>query len=286
MSKPFKKPYYPPKTKGNGEFHHKHALGQNFLTDEALLNSLIDASGVGPEDHILEVGPGGGDMTRLLAKRCKSVTAVEIDRDLIPLLRVGFEPYPNITLVEGSILKVNLPELMREKGPFHVVANIPYYLTTELLEMLLASNLPLLSINVMIQKEAADKLVAPPSTPAYCPLGIRAQYKAEPRIACIVPAACFTPPPKVDSAFVCLPMREPPAVQVQDEALFFKLVRTAFALRRKTLCNNLIASLHMEREEAAALLERAGIDEGARGEALSLAQFAALTNAFKAPEEA
>jgi len=260
-------------------FQHKHSLGQNFLTDTALLESLIDETGVGPQDHILEVGPGGGDMTRLLSARCRSVTAVEIDRDLIPILRVIMENAANFTLVEGDILRVNIPELMADKAPFHVVANIPYYLTTDLLTLLLQGNLPVRSINVMVQKEAAQRVLAAPSTPEYGPLAIRAQYYTQPRLARIVEAACFTPPPKVDSAFICLPWRETPAVAVKDEKRFFKIVGAAFALRRKTLCNNLISSFHMDRDDALAWLDRAGLPENIRGEALTMQQFADLCNA-------
>ncbi|MBQ7455848.1 MAG: ribosomal RNA small subunit methyltransferase A [Clostridia bacterium] len=261
-----------------GEVRHKHSLGQNFLNDVELLESLIDDAGVGKDDHILEVGPGAGDLTRLLAARCKTVTAVEIDRDLFPILRVVMERAENFTLVEGNILRVNLPEIMAGKTPCHVVANIPYYLTTELLTMLLGGNLPLLSVNVMVQKEAAQRVLAAPGTPEYGPLAVRAQYYTQPRLARIVPAACFTPPPKVDSAFLCLPCRETPAVRVADEKRFFRLVNTAFALRRKTLCNNLIASFHLTREEALAWLARAGLPETARGEQLTLQQFADLAN--------
>ena len=272
------KPSYQ-KSHGKGAYQPKHSLGQNFLTDTALLESLIDETGVGPEDHILEIGPGGGDMTRLLASRCKTVTAVELDRDLIPILRVVMEKADNFTLVQGDILKVNLPEIMAEKSPFHVVANIPYYLTTELLTMLLSCNLPIRSIHVMVQKEAAQRVLASPSTPEYGPLSIRAQYFTEPRMARIVEAACFTPPPKVDSAFLCMPWRETPAVQVRDEKRFFKIVNAAFALRRKTLCNNLISAFQLSREEALNWINRAGLNENVRGEALTLQQFADLANA-------
>jgi len=256
----------------------KHSLGQNFLTDAALLNGLLDETGVGAADHILEVGPGGGDMTRLLAQRCRSVTAVEIDRDLIPILRVVMEKAENFTLVEGDILRVNLPELMAGKTPFQVVANIPYYLTTELLTLLLRGDLPLAGIHVMVQKEAAQRVLAAPSTPEYGPLAIRAQYYTQPRLARIVEAACFTPPPKVDSAFLCMPWRQRPAVEVRDEKRFFKLVNAAFALRRKTLCNNLIAAYRLSREDALSWLRRAGLPEDIRGEALTLKQFANLAN--------
>ena len=268
-----------------GGFQHKHSLGQNFLTDAALLTDLIDETGVGKEDHILEVGPGGGDMTRLLAARCKTVTAVEIDQDLLPILRVVMEQATNFTLVQGDILRVNLPQIMEGNTPFHVVANIPYYLTTELLTLLLTCPLPIRGIHVMVQKEAAQRVLAAPSTPEYGPLAVRAQYWTEPRLARIVEAACFTPPPKVDSAFLCMPWRDAPAVEVRDEKLFFKVVNAAFALRRKTLCNNLIPAFQLSREQAAAWLQRAGLPEAIRGEALTLQQFADLTNAWEPAAE-
>ena len=264
---------------GQTGFQHKHSLGQNFLTDADLLESLIDETGVGPEDHILVIGPGAGDMTRLLAQRCKTVTAVEIDRDLIPILRMVMEKAANFTLVQGDILRVNLPEIMADKTPFHVVANIPYYLTTDLLTLLLSCGLPIGSVNVMVQKEAAQRVLAAPSTPEYGPLAVRAQYYTAPRLARVVEAACFTPPPKVDSAFLCMPWRERPAVEVADEKRFFRIVGAAFALRRKTLCNNLISGFHLSREQAADWLQRAGLPENVRGEALTLRQFADLANA-------
>ncbi|MBQ9343009.1 MAG: ribosomal RNA small subunit methyltransferase A [Clostridia bacterium] len=262
-------------------FRQKHALGQHFLEDTELLNELLDATGVGIQDDILEIGPGGGDMTRLLCSRCRSVTAVEIDRDLIPILRVMLEGAANFKLVEGDILKTDIAALMADKESFHVVANIPYYLTTELMERLLQGDLLLKSVNVMVQKEAAQRIVAVPSTPEYGPLAIRAQYYTEPQIVREVKAECFTPPPKVDSAFVYMPWRTVPAVSVRDEKAFFKIVRTAFGLRRKTLCNNLIATYKLDRSQVEEWLSRAGLPLNIRGEALTLQQFADLANNIK-----
>ena len=281
MSKkqPFVQKGYRPRK--SGEFHHKHSLGQNFLEDEALVESLVDSTGVGAEDHILEVGPGAGIMTKILASRCKSVTAVEIDDTLLPFLRLKLEQFDNARIVQGDILRVNLPEIMADKGAFHVVANIPYYLTTDLMHMLLTSRLPIKSINVMVQKEAAQRMVGGPSAAEYGPLAVRAQYHTAPVVAHIVPAACFTPPPKVDSAFVCMPWRDAPAVQVKDESLFFRVVNAAFAMRRKTLTNNLMNAFRLEREAAISWIERAGLDAGVRGEALDLQQFADLANAYE-----
>ena len=170
---------------------------------------------------------------------------------------------------------------MADKESFHVVANIPYYLTTELMERLLQGDLLLKSVNVMVQKEAAQRIVAVPSTPEYGPLAIRAQYYTEPQIVREVKAECFTPPPKVDSAFVYMPWRTVPAVSVRDEKTFFKIVRTAFGLRRKTLCNNLIATYKLDRSQVEEWLSRAGLPLNIRGEALTLQQFADLANNIK-----
>lgn len=276
VKKSFAKKSRPARADGQ---NFKHSLGQNFITDQALIDRLVDAANVGENDDILEIGPGGGDMTKRLCARCKSVTAVEIDETLLPLLRVGMEKFDNFTLVHGDILRVNIHEVMAGIGRYHVVANIPYYLTTDLMNILLSGDYPLGSISVMVQKEAAQRLLAGPSTPEYGPLAIRAQYYTKPELAMIVEAACFTPPPKVDSAFVHLPWRETSAVAVKDEKRFFRVVNAAFALRRKTLLNNLISAFHMPREDAANWIARAGLAENVRGEALSLQQFADLCNA-------
>lgn len=273
-----------PARRGEGaSFHHKHSLGQNFLSDEAILNALVDDAGVGENDHILEIGPGAGDMTRILARRCASVTAIELDETLMPFLRVLQAEHPHVHIVQGDALRVNIPELMRDKPCFHVVANIPYYLTTDLLTLLLGSGMPLRSVNVMVQKEAAGRVLARPSTPEYGMLAVRAQYYTTPRIARIVEAACFTPPPKVDSAFVCMPWRDAPAVSVRDEKLFFRVAAAAFTLRRKTLCNNLMPAFGLSRAQAEGWIARAGIRPDARGEALSLAEFARLADTREMP---
>ena len=263
---------------GQQDFRHKHGLGQNFLSDVSLLESLIGETGVGPQDHILEIGPGAGDMTRLLSQHCRSVTAVEIDRDLIPILRVVMEGADNFTLVEGDVMRTDLTRIMQGKTPFQVVANIPYYLTTDLMNLLLRGDLPIKGIHVMLQKEAAERITASPSTPEYGPLAVRAQYYTVPRLARIVDRECFTPPPHVDSAFLCMPWREEPPVRVRDEKQFFRIVRASFALRRKTLCNNLISTFRLPRAAAEDWMDRAGLSADIRGEAMTLQQFADLAN--------
>ena len=262
------------------EFHPKRSLGQNFLTDETLFAQLVDLSGVGQDDAALEIGAGAGGMTKALSAACRQVIAIEMDGTLLPILRVVLEKCKNVELVHGDVMRLNLPEITAPLGPFHVVANIPYYLTTDLMNLLLTSKMPIRSISVMVQKEAAERIVAKPGDAGYGMLAVRAQYFYDPRIALDVPACLFTPPPKVDSAFVVMPRRARPPVDAPDEALFFKVAAAAFAMRRKTMENNLMASFRVSRDQARAWLHDCGIAPGARGETLSMADFAALANAM------
>ena len=262
----------------NQEFKPKRSLGQNFLTDEALFEQLVALSGVGPDDGVLEIGAGAGGMTKALAVRCREVVSIEVDGTLLPILRVALEKCRNVHLVHGDVLRLNLPELTAPLGPYHIVANIPYYLTTELMLLLLTSDMPIQSISVMVQKEAAERIVARPGQDGYGMLAVRSQYFYAPEIALDVPACLFTPPPKVDSAFVVMPRRDKPKVQVSDEALFFKVAAAAFAMRRKTMENNLIASFRVSREQAREWLNACGIPVGARGETLSLQDFASIAD--------
>ena len=262
----------------NTEFHHKRSLGQNFLTDEGLFEQLVDLSGVTKEDAVLEIGAGAGGMTKVLSKRCRKVISIEIDDALLPILGVVLQQCGNVQLVHGDVMRLNLPEITKDLGPFHVVANIPYYLTTDLMTMLFTSGMPIESISVMVQKEAAEKMAAHPGEEGYGMLSVRAQYDYQPEIALDVPACLFTPPPKVDSAFIVMPRREKPAVEVQDEKLFFRVAAAAFAMRRKTMENNLISSFRVSREQAGEWMEKSGLDRGVRGETLSLQDFAAIAD--------
>ena len=268
-----------------GEFHHKRSLGQNFITNEALFAQLVDLSRVGEEDAVLEIGAGAGGMTKELARRCRRVTAIEVDGALLPILRVALEKYPNVQLVHGDVLRLNLKELTAPLGDFHIVANIPYYLTTDLMNLLLSSPLPIRSICLMVQKEAAQRMVARPGEEGYGLLAVKTQYLYDPAIVLDVPACLFTPPPKVDSAFVVMPRRSQPPVNARDETVFFKVAAAAFAMRRKTMENNLIASFRLSREQARGLLAQCGIPDGVRGETLSMADFAALANAMTEANE-
>ncbi len=266
----------------DSQFRYKKGLGQNFIYDEALLAELVDASGVTKEDGVLEIGPGSGSMTALLAKAARQVIALELDEALLPILRVTLAGHPNVTVVQGDVLKSNLKEITAPLGSsFSVVANIPYYITSPLMNLLLTKKLPINSLAVMVQKEVADKIMAAPGTDEYGMLAVRAQYYCKPYIAKVVPAAAFTPPPKVDSAFVVLPFLEAPAVDVRNENMFFRMASAAFLMRRKTLLNNLQAAMALSRESAKELLALCKMDERVRGETLDLHAFAMLANAYE-----
>ena len=269
----------------SGEFHHKHSLGQNFIEDEALLEQLAELSLVTPEDNVLEIGPGFGTLTRPLAAQCRRIVSLEIDGTLLPILRVTLERCDNAEVVQGDVMKTDLSALVREKlgnGPLRVAANLPYYITTDVLTKLLYELPQARSIAVMIQKEVGDKLLSQPGEDGYGPLAILCQYLCEVRRALDVPAACFTPPPKVDSSFMVLERRETPLCAVADEALFMKLVRGAFVMRRKTLVNNLMSAFSLSREEATGCLERAQLPVQVRAEALSIEELARLSGEISA----
>ncbi|MBQ8201758.1 MAG: ribosomal RNA small subunit methyltransferase A [Clostridia bacterium] len=266
---------------------YKQGLGQNFIYDEDLLAALVEASGVTAEDDVLEVGPGAGSMTKHLCRAAHHVLSVELDDRLIPLLGAFMTEYDNFTLVHGDVMQVNLPEITAKlRKPLCVVANIPYYITTPLMTMLLTSPLDIKQMSLMVQKEVADKVLAAPGDDAWGMLAVRCQYYCDPYLAMDVPAACFTPAPKVDSAFIVLPRREKPLVDVRCEEDFFRVAAAGFALRRKTMTNGLCAAFHMERAEAVALMNAAGLDERIRGEKLTFEELARLADAYTAWKEA
>ena len=258
---------------------YRQSLGQNFIYDDALLAELTEAAGVTDEEDVLEIGPGCGSLTKHLCRAAHRVVSVELDERLIPLLQAFLAEEKNWNVVQGDIMALDLQAVTADlRRPFAVVANIPYYITTPLIQRLLTSGLPVNRLALMVQKEVADKILSSPGGEGWGPLAVRCQYQCEPRRALEVPAACFTPPPKVDSTFVVLPVREEPAVKVQNEEMFFRTVNAAFALRRKTLLNGLCAAFRTEREEAAGWLEKAGIDPMVRGEKLTIAEFARLAD--------
>ncbi len=261
-------------------FEYKISLGQNFLFDQALLRRLVDASAVGPEDRVLEIGAGRGDLTQALAGRVQHVTAVEIDERLIPILHERFADMPQVSIVQGDIMDLDLAALMGAATPFHVVANLPYYLTTPILTLLLKTGLPIRSISVMVQLEAAQRLTAKAGSSDYGPLAVLAAYRGEVRAAVHVPARMFTPPPKVDSVFITLPYHRERSPRPRDEEMFFRLLNVAFAMRRKTLVNNLMPAFSLSREAAAHMVTSLGLPATVRGERLSLHEFIALSDAL------
>ena len=262
---------------------YRQSLGQNFIYDDGLLAELTEAAGVTDSEDVLEIGPGCGSLTKHLCRAARKVISVELDERLIPLLQAFLAEEKNWHVVQGDIMSVNLQEITAElQAPFAVVANIPYYITTPLIQRLLTAKLPISRMALMVQKEVADKILSSPGEDGWGPLAVRCQYMCEPRRLTEVPAACFTPPPKVDSTFILLPMRQEPAVQAAREDMFFRVVNAAFALRRKTILNALCAAFRAERAEASGWLEQAGIDPMIRGEKLGLEAFARLADAVQA----
>ena len=275
------------KTKKHGSFHQKHSLGQNFIEDEALLEQLAELSLVTSEDCVLEIGPGFGALTKPLAARAKQVVSLEIDRTLIPILNVTLEKCPNARVICGDVMRTDLPSLINEAfgetcPSIRVAANLPYYITTDVLTKLMRELPQAKSIAVMIQKEVGDKLLSRPGEDGYGPLAVLCQYHYHVVRALDVPAACFNPPPKVDSSFMVLERLEQPTADAGDEAVFTRLVRGAFAMRRKTLLNNLVSGFSLSREQATACLESSGLSLQARAEELSLADFARLSKQLQA----
>ena len=265
------------------KFVFQKRYGQNFLIDPRVLEKIMNAAEIGPEDCVLEIGPGIGTMTQYLAERAARVVAVEIDGELIPILQETLADYKNVVLIQNDILKVDIKELAREYGngrPLKVVANLPYYITTPIVMGLLEGEAPVANITVMVQKEVADRMQAGPGTKDYGALSLAVQYYAKPYIAANVPPNCFIPRPNVGSAVIRLTLHETPPVQAEDPALMFKIIRASFNQRRKTLPNGIgnAPELPYTREQAAAALEKMGLSPAVRGEALSLSQFAELAD--------
>ncbi|MBE6916192.1 MAG: 16S rRNA (adenine(1518)-N(6)/adenine(1519)-N(6))-dimethyltransferase RsmA [Ruminococcaceae bacterium] len=263
-------------------FHFSKALGQNFLTQSWVPERMMTDSGVDKDCVVLEIGPGMGTLTQAIARYAQSVVAVELDHALIPVLDETLAEFNNITVLEGDILKKDLRKLCDEymSGAARklVCANLPYYITTPILSYLLESRL-FDGVCVMMQKEVALRLCAKPATSDYGAFTVFTQYYAEPQILFSVPASCFVPQPKVDSAIVYLKTREAPPVPVKDEKVFFQVVRASFAQRRKKLVNGL-ASAFGDKEKLVKLLQDLGFSENVRGETLDIPDFAKIANAL------
>lgn len=264
------------------DFAFQKKFGQNFLIDSHVLDKIIAAAKVTAEDVVLEIGPGIGTMTQYLAEAAKEVIAVEIDKALIPILQDTLKDYDNITILNEDILKVDIGALVEEKNggrPIKVVANLPYYITTPIIMSLFESHVPLQNITVMVQKEVASRMQAAPGTKDYGALSLAVQFYAEPYIAANVPPNCFIPRPNVGSAVIRLTRWEELPVQVKDEKFMFALIRASFNQRRKTLQNSLQnGGTGVTKEQTARALEQMGLPPSVRGEALTLEQFARLSD--------
>lgn len=264
-------------------FNFQKKFGQNFLIDTHVLDKIMEAAGITKDDFVLEIGPGIGTMTQYLCENAREVVAVEIDKNLIPILSDTLSAYDNVTVINKDILKLDLNQLAKERNggrPIKVVANLPYYITTPIIMGLFESHVPLESITVMVQREVADRMQVGPGTKDYGALSLAVQYYARPEIATHVPPNCFMPRPNVGSAVIKLICHEKPPVEVEDEKLMFKVIRASFNQRRKTLQNGLNNSpeIALPKEQITEVIKEAGLPAAVRGEALTLEQFAALSN--------
>ncbi len=264
------------------QFHLQKKYGQNFLIDTNILRKIMGAAQITKEDCVLEIGPGIGTLTQYLAEAAGRVIAVEIDKDLIPILEETLAPYDNITLLNADILKVDLQKLSDEQSgrPLKVVANLPYYITTPIIMALFESHVPLESITVMVQSEVAERMQVGPGTKDYGALSLAVQYFAKPEVMVRVPASCFIPRPKVDSTVIRLTRHINPPVEVDDEAYLFAVIRASFNQRRKTLVNGLVnaGSLGVTRQQVEEVLAEMGVSKTIRGETFTLERFAELSN--------
>lgn len=264
-------------------FSFQKKFGQNFLIDTHVLDKIIRAAGITKDDMVLEIGPGIGTMTQYLAEAAGKVTAVEIDKNLIPILEDTLSEYENVTIINEDVLKLDIRRLADDENqgrPIKVVANLPYYITTPIIMGLFENHVPMESITVMVQKEVADRMQTGPGSKDYGALSLAVQYYAEPYIVANVPPNCFMPRPRVGSAVIRLTCHKQPPVEVKDEKLMFDIIRASFNQRRKTLANGLKNSdkLKYSREEIEEAIQSLGKGASVRGEALTLEEFAALSN--------
>lgn len=264
-------------------FVFRKKFGQNFLIDPHVLGKIIKAADINKKDCILEIGPGIGCVTQQLLEHAGKVIAIEIDNQLIPILEENFKACPNFKLVHNDVLKVDLHSLINEQASgknIKVVANLPYYITSPIIMMLLESKLPIETITVMVQKEVAQRMDAAPGSKQYGAITVALNYYASTYLVANVPRNCFMPSPNVDSAVIQLRLHSEPPVKVKDEQLLFKIVKAAFSQRRKTLLNTLMSQgeLGMNKEELKNILDSSGIGASTRGETLSLEDFAKLAD--------
>ena len=265
------------------DFIFQKKYGQNFLIDDNIVEKIVREAGVTKDDFVLEIGPGIGTMTQVLCAHAREVVAVEIDDKLIPILKETLGEFDNVSVIHNDILKVDIAALAKERNggkPIKVVANLPYYITTPIIMGLFESKVPIDSITIMVQKEVADRMQVGPGTKDYGALSLAVQYYAKPEIVVNVPPTCFMPKPNVGSAVIRLVRHENVPVDVKDEKLMFKIIRASFNQRRKTLANGLSNSseIHLSKEVITTSIEKLGRGPSIRGEALTLSEFAELSN--------
>lgn len=262
-------------------FKFAKSLGQNFLIDDNIVDKIVAGAGIGPEDKIIEVGPGIGTLTREMASRAQNLMAVEIDKNLIPILEDTLGDYDNVKIVNEDIIKADIRGLIDENlggGPVKLVANLPYYITTPIIMRFLEENINVTDIVVMVQKEVAERMNAQPGGKDFGALSVAVQYYCDTEIVAKVPRHLFVPQPNVDSIVIALRVRPERKYKVDDEDLYFKVVKAAFGQRRKTLLNSISSMGNLAKDQVKEALEEAGIDPKRRGETLSLDEFAILSN--------
>lgn len=267
-------------------FVFQKKFGQNFLIDSHVLDKIIQAADINQEDFVLEIGPGIGTMTQYLCRYAREVAAVEIDKNLIPILNETLSDYQNVEIIHKDILKTDLIHLVQQKNsgkPIKIVANLPYYITTPIIMGLFENHVPAHSITVMVQKEVADRMQAEPGSKDYGALSLAVQYYARPQLVANVPPNCFMPRPNVGSAVIRLTKHQAPPVSVEDESLMFRMIRASFNQRRKTLANGLnnAGNIPASKEQIQKSILSLGVPANIRGEALTLEQFAALSNRIR-----
>ena len=265
------------------KFIFQKKFGQNFLIDEHVLGKIIRSAEITEDDFVVEIGPGIGTLTQYLAASAREVAAIEIDDALIPILEDTLSAYDNVTVIHEDVLKVDLCKLAEEKNggkPIKVVANLPYYITTPIIMGLFENHVPVESITIMVQKEVADRMKTGPGSKDYGALSLAVQYYAKPELVANVPPNCFMPRPRVGSAVIRLTRHAEAPVQAEDEKLMFQMIRASFNQRRKTLVNGLgnAPELHIPKEMTTEVLDEMGLSASVRGEALTLEQFAELSN--------
>lgn len=265
------------------DFNFQKKFGQNFLIDKNILEKIVDAANLTKDDCVLEIGPGIGTMTQYLAERAGIVIAVEIDKNLIPILQDTLSSYNNVKIINADILKVDINRIVKEENngkPIKIVANLPYYITTPIIMQLFESHIELESITVMVQKEVADRMQAHPGTKDYGALSLAVQYYSKPEIITVVPSSCFMPRPNVDSTVICLKSCEKQCMDAEAEAYLFAVIRASFNQRRKTLVNGLAnaPNLGIGKEDIKRILQHMGLPENVRGETLTLERFIELSD--------